>query len=276
MVTYTNALGSTLDLDSLTMRFVDLHSAGVVAPNHQTVVTPSRDGETWIRAVTPPRFLIYEGQLADAGWSFISTLRRQIIAALNPKLGMGYLTYTPVATSYQINAIVEDGLDFKDHQDDLRNFQELLNIVFRCPDPAWRVSPVNAPTLVIPNGGVTIPLSIVLPVTATSITGVITNTGDLDSYPVITAAGPFSGLVITNTTTGKKVAFPALSVASGSTLTIDMDARTATVGGVNVMPYRSSDSAAWPLVPGANSVTAQTSVGGTTVTLTYWSRLAGV
>ncbi len=256
--------------------FQGIQGAGPVDPMHQTVQTPSRDGETWVRAILPPRFLIVQEMLHASTRADMAAMRRALSAALNPKLGLGTVEYVPVdgGDTYSIQATYASGAGFGSYLGSLT--QGPLHISFRCPDPAWLQLPVNTNNLVVPDTGLSVPVSIPLSILDTSISGVISNGGDLDSYPVITANGPFDGLIVANSTTGKSVSFPALSAAAGQTLTIDMDARTALVGTTNVMPYRSSDSESWPLVTGDNTIVASTSSGGTTVTLTWHTRLLGV
>lgn len=63
---------------------------------------------------------------------------------------------------------------------------------------------------------------------------VATNTGTLTTWPVITITGPVTGPIITNVTTGQILAFnPTFVVPAGQTLTVDTDARTVTLTGVN-------------------------------------------
>jgi hypothetical protein len=63
---------------------------------------------------------------------------------------------------------------------------------------------------------------------------VATNTGTVTTWPTFTIAGPVTGPVITNVTTGQILAFdPTFVVAAGQTLVVDTDARTVTLVGVN-------------------------------------------
>lgn len=271
-----DADGATTDVDTDYIRLIDVRGAGAPPLLPQAVTTPGRDGETYIRTVLAPRFLVVEWDLAGDNFTATQGLRRDLLRLVNPKRGLLTLLYTPLSTTYEISAVFADGLGFDNRGEEMREFREYPVVSFRCSDPAWRVSPVNVSPLIVPDSGLTVPLEIPLSVSESTITDTIDNDGDLDSYPVITADGPFEGLTVRNTTTGLSVSFLGLVVAAGETLTIDMDRRTADVDGTNVMPYRSADSQAWPLVPGNNSITATTVSGGTTVTLTWWTRLIGV
>lgn len=277
-LTYTPPGAGAYDLNAADVTLLDAKNCGAMPVTHQKVETPNRDGEVYIRTLLEARYPIFDVDIVSSSTAAKQAIRRSMLAAINPKRGAGLLTFTPVdgGTVYLITALYQDGLDFATKTGDNRTFSEVASLMFYCPDGAWRVSPVNTPTLIVPGGGLTIPIDIPLSVSVTTVSGSVNNTGDLDSYPVITAPGPFSGLTITNTTTGKSVSFPALTVAAGDTLTVDMDARTATVAGVNVMPFRSADSQSWPLVPGTNNLTASTSSGGVTITLTWWTRLLGI
>jgi hypothetical protein len=85
-------------------------------------------------------------------------------------------------------------------------------------------------------GGLVFPL--VFPLvfgSGTSIADLVaTNTGTVTTWPVFTITGPVTGPVVTNTTTSQALVFnPSFVVAAGQTLTIDTDARTVTLAGVN-------------------------------------------
>lgn len=265
-------------LNTDAVQMMDLTGAGIPAQRSQTVSTPGRDGETWLRSMLEPRFLIAQLQLVGDGLTQTQALRRQVIRALNPKRGIGVIDWTPVAggTTYEIDGVFERGLGFDDQGDDHREFVEYAAVSFRCPDPAWREQTLNAIPIGASGGGLSIPLAMPLTLAEAGTTQTIDNSGDLDAYPVITATGTFDGLMVRNETTGKKVWFPSLSVSAGQTIVIDMDRRTATLDGTNVMPYRSPDSEAWPLVLGENTITASVSSGSVDLIVTYPTLLIGV
>ena len=90
--------------------------------------------------------------------------------------------------------------------------------------------------------------------------------GSWSSYPIITITGPGTGISLENTTTGHVLDFPALSLAGGEYITIDLRYGYKTVTD-NVGDNRigelsdNSDLAEWHLAP------APTAVGGNNLLL---------
>lgn len=124
--------------------------------------------------------------------------------------------------------------------DDRYNAQaSLVSIQWTAPDPRL-YSAGNSLSLTcgLPNssGGLIFPLVFPL-VFGTGSTGnsmTVTNSGTITTWPTFTIAGPVTGPIITNLTTGQILAFdPTFVVGAGQTLVIDPDARTVTLQGVN-------------------------------------------
>jgi len=102
------------------------------------------------------------------------------------------------------------------------------------------------------------------------------------AYPVITAIGPITGLVITNNTTGQVIS-TAGSIAAGRTYTYDLrygrktvyddlgNNQIATVGA-------SSNLATWAIVVGTNSISiaASASAAPAEVDIIYYTRFVGI
>jgi hypothetical protein len=102
------------------------------------------------------------------------------------------------------------------------------------------------------------------------------------TYPVITALGPITGLVITNNTTGQ-VINTAGSIGAGRTFTYDLrygkktvyddlgNNQIATVGA-------SSNLATWAIVVGTNSISiaASASASPAAVSIVYYTRFVGI
>jgi hypothetical protein len=85
---------------------------------------------------------------------------------------------------------------------------------------------------------------------------VITNTGDVDAWPVITTTGPGVDLTATNLTTGLSWRF-AGDIAAGSELVVDTRPghKTVRLDGFNAFSRLTDQSVLWPLVPGPNTIT---------------------
>lgn len=280
---YTAANGAVLYLDSQkgNIRLQRLLGAGIPPVTHQVVRTPIQDGETYLgRTLLEPRFLIAEISVTDlCNWTDEKDFRRRVVEALNPKLGQGTLWYSPDgAAEYEIPALIETGVGFESG-DLLGGFLRVMAISFRCSDPAWRNSLTNVQALATVQGGLSIPAAFdpTLDIDGNiAATAAITNSGDLASPPIITAAGPFETPILRNLTTGEYLVFAGLEVLTGQILTIDAGARTAKIGAVNVMGYRTFDSVLWDLEPGVNSISASVGAGATTFNFSWQQRWLGV
>lgn len=273
-LTFTDADAVVTDLNDLVaFGLEDVRGAGIPGLRHDTVKTPSRDGETYVRTILEPRFLIVQLAVFGTTWAAHLANRRTLVTALNPKTGVGTLQYTPDATAYAIDCLVERGVGFSKS---LGAFTERATISFRCPDPAW-FDPAEASILAAITGGLSIPMTIPMSIGALTETKVIANAGDLDVFPTITVPGvPFTNPTITNVTTSKKLALTGITVNIGETLTIDMEAKTVKVGSTSVIDKMTSASEFWSLAKGNNTVKFETSSGFGSFTLTYNTKFLGV
>ena len=82
----------------------------------------------------------------------------------------------------------------------------------------------------------------------------ITNSGDLDTYPIINLKNALSNPTISNQTTGKDLQLESVNTSAGETITIDMRNRTIYKGSQNYFSYKSSGSDFWALQPDANII----------------------
>lgn len=134
-------------------------------------------------------------------------------------------------------------------------------ISLRAPDPNVYSQALETVTVEAPStsGGVRAPLRAPLVEAQSSPASVITNDGDADTFPIVRIFGPITGPRITNTTTGKTVSLPGLTIAQGDHVEINM-AAPPTVrlnGAAEATRYDKVDPGAsnfWPLEPGANAV----------------------
>jgi hypothetical protein len=102
------------------------------------------------------------------------------------------------------------------------------------------------------------------------------------AYPVITALGPITGLVITNNTTGQIISTSG-SIGAGRTFTYDLRYGKKTVYddlGVNQIATvgASSNLATWAIVVGTNSISiaASSSAAPAAVSIVYNTRFVGI
>ena len=250
-----------------------LTGMGIPALANETVQTPSRDGETYIRTVLEPRFIKLAFTLVGATFADLQDERRRLIKILNPRLGMGRIEYTPVkGKTYGIDAIIETGIDFDDHPTAV---VENLRPSFRCPDPAFNLQPIETVTFNV-GGGLGIPWDMPMDITIDSQQRTIRNVGDLPSSPIFIITGPLTSPIVENLTTDKLVSMSGYELLAGSTLVIDMAAQTIKVDGVSKIGEMTAASEIWTLEPGTNEIKVSSATGGGNYRMTFAARYLGV
>lgn len=128
---------------------------------------------------------------------------------------------------------------------------------------------VSSGTVSLPAAtGLTFPVT--FPATFGGTTGgsvIIDNTGDLDAEPVLTLTGQLTNPYILNATTGKIMQLN-YTLAGGSTIVIDMLAKTILLNGTSPLLYtKTSDSDWWVLAPESNTIAFNSGSSGDTGTL---------
>jgi hypothetical protein len=180
---------------------------------------------------------------------------RRWARALDPVQGEGTLTVIQGAwAGRQLVCAYETGLEEFAEEWPLLG---LTTLAFRAADPYWQDSTENSVISVLdPNAVLWFPmLPLILGPSDIFASVTITNTGDVDAWPIITTAGPGTDLTLTNQTTGLMWHFTG-SIGEGSTLVVDHRPghKSARLDGFNVFGRLTDDSALWPLVPGPNRI----------------------
>lgn len=120
-------------------------------------------------------------------------------------------------------------------------------------------------------GGITWPITWPITWAAGSAPTTVNNTGNATIYPTITLTDKMTNPSITNQTTGQFFTLTGLTTTAGDVLKIDMKNRTVLLNGGSVLPFVTSTSSWWPLLPGNNSINLTTSDGtDTTVATVSW------
>lgn len=106
---------------------------------------------------------------------------------------------------------------------------------------------------------------------------VITNSTDINVYPVITLTGTYTNPIIQNITTGALIKINA-TTASSDVLEIDMYNRTVTLNGGSILASVDAYSSWWYLQPGTNNISLTSGSGGDddTVTIKYRIPFEGI
>lgn len=194
---------------------------------------------------------------------------RSLVSSLNPLRGDGRLRVTsPIGDQRELVCRVSSGLEGVERLGDTTGiWMQQLPLMFRVWDPYWQdISDTAsgpwiagmAPASFFPLFPLRLSSSEIFAAVA------ITNSGDVDAWPVWTVMGPGSGISLQNLTTGYTLLLNA-TLSSGESVTIDTRPGVKAVtksDGTNLYPNLSATSSLWPLQRGVNSV--QVSMGGST------------
>lgn len=256
-----------------------------LAPLHRiTQRGPMQHGDSDVDFRLDPRVLQLPIVAVTTSTDDYYTARNRLLSVFSPSNTVGTLTVTTSTWARSINVKVLGGLSF---DTDAKTGYTLRAVIqLRADDPTWydAVPHVIAGSGAIAGTATAIPLLIPLTFGTTSINATISFTydGTWQTYPVITALGPITGLVITNNTTGQVITTTG-SIAGGRTYTYDLRYGKKTVyddlGNNQIATIASSSSlATWTIVTGVNSITIATSASSSpaAVNLTYYTRFVGI
>lgn len=264
------------DFSPTGFRAMLIEGMGAPGVRNHTQPFPNGDGSAYIGSFLEERYVTTQLLVLGLDWADIRRKRRELVAKLNPKLGMGVLIHAPDENIFEVDAIYERGAEYATP---MLPFGEKVAPNFRCPSSIVRVNGIASHTVTTIPSGLAIPLIIPMVINpAGTLIPVDYTEGSVEYWPIVTGSfvGSASGLVVTNETTGKKLQINASFVA-GETLTVDFGARTAFRNGVDsLMPYLSADSLFWPLAPElVNNVRIEMLSGAITATFRYQLGLLG-
>lgn len=276
---YTDALGNTLDFLSDPVVLVNHLGFEGPQPQHRVIEAPLRDGSRYLNTRYRELFLTIQFELEGADYANLMARRRQIIPILAPKRGLGVLQYQAAVGSeeYHIDALVERRAHASN--DPFRMAVERWTVQFRCPTPFWRSSAAIERQIVQVDAGMNVPTSVPTSIPGTAGTSIISNGGDVATYPVIRLS-PASGAVvsptITNQTTGASLSLAGLRVDIGEELVIDMLNQRVTLDGSSVLSTLTATSQFWALEVGLNEVRVTSTSGTETWTVEHYELFEGV
>ena len=245
---------------------------------------PLQQGDTDVGYRLDPRIiqlpLLVEAMTMDAGY----TARKGLLKIFTPANGAGILRVTTDLYDRAILVVPMGGLDF--NQDPQSGYHIRTVVQLRAADPTWYdptiVNAAQTPTIT----GTPTPVPLTIPWTAgsSSINSTLNFTydGDFISYPIISATGPITNLLITHTTTGYAIGVSG-TIPAGDTWTFDLRYGQKTVTdqtGTNEIANLTSGSslADFAIILGANTITVSgtTTTSASTVNITYYTRYTGV
>jgi len=181
---------------------------------------------------------------------------RRWARALDPLKGEGTLTVVQGDhAGHQLVCAYEAGLE--EWAEEGVELLGLTTLAFRAADPYWQDATESTLTATINSKAFTwFPfLPLVLGSSDVFAAATITNTGDVDAWPIITTVGPGTDLTLRNDTTGDAWHLTG-NIAAGSSLVVDHRPghKSARLDGVNVFGRLDDASTLWPLVPGPNRI----------------------
>lgn len=195
---------------------------------------------------------------------------RRWAKALDPVKGEGTLTVVQgTHPGRQLVCAYEAGLD--DFAEEYPHLG-LTTLAFRAADPYWQDAAESSVIGTIdPRAYQWFPfLPLVLGASDVFTAVTIDNTGDVDSWPVVSTVGPGVDLVVANETTGESWSYLD-PIAAGSTLIVDHRPghKTARLNGFNAFGRLTDDSVLWPLVPGPNRISINFDAATTASSVTF-------
>jgi predicted phage tail component-like protein len=133
---FTNGGGQTIDLTSGNFGITNWEGLSGVSLNIQTQQVPFQDGGVFLDALMEQREISVTVAIQDNNdLSARYERKRQLISALNPKLGEGVLVYTNDYLSRQIKAVPQLPIFENKNSNDAGTLK--ANVTFSCPSPYW-------------------------------------------------------------------------------------------------------------------------------------------
>ncbi len=137
----------------------------------------------------------------------------------------GILRYTENdGYTREIQGYLIGGLEY--NASDSKYLYQKESISIKCPDPAWYDPDLDELYFAIGGGTDVFSVPMVVPfklgVSTVNMSQSIEYRGTVNSYPVITIAGPIRNCCITNESTGDKLDFTGVTIPAGETYTINL------------------------------------------------------
>ena len=288
-ITYTVG-GSTFNLNGydavtgLTFGYMGDQGFGMAPLHRITQRGPMQQGDSDVDFRLDPRIMQIPLFVATTSVDEYYTARGRLLSIFSPSNVVGTVTVATSTWSRSINVKVLGGMTFD--ADPKIGYELRAVIQLRADDPTWYDATPHTIAGASDIAGTPTAIPLVIPLTFGT-ANINTTTsfvydGTWLAYPVITALGPITGLIITNNTTGQVIT-TAGSIAAGRTYTYDLRYGKKTVyddlGNNQIATVSaSSNLATWAIVTGINSISiaASASASPASVTITYFTRFIGI
>ncbi|MBU2051203.1 MAG: phage tail family protein [Gammaproteobacteria bacterium] len=296
--------GVLYELGPDTRHALEISGLGMPPIRHWTVRSPFQHGATHWGYAIQPRVVNLVLASKGCGRSGLYGARISNIAMLSPvisplilrvKISGGYEVYELREGWYQSGyelSSTDQGQDVDGSWNQVGGVQ----IEFEDPIWKWTSSPLDVGETRDGSGRTckststfTLTPQLVLPFTFPFVLGTTvgtaslacTNDGSWAVAPYVTVTGPTDDWILTNTTTGTAIYWNGYPILAGTSVILDLKARTVVDGtGNDLADYVSGDLATFMLEPGANALTFWSGGGAinavTTLSVCWFLELLGI
>lgn len=280
-VEFTNSRG-----DSVRFELVSIEGLGDVGANIQQQRAPFQDGSTYLDAILEPRYIEAEFIVRGTDYDEVRANRTSLASVINPKLGLGTLTYYSGDTVRLIDAVAESVPAYADRENRGVRWQRGI-VTFVAPNPYWKSigiteEPAFEPRFRFPIPFYDNPGKFIMGLQRDQ--RVIFNDGDAPAPLHVEFFGPAVNPKIINNTTGEFIKIRQ-TLEEGEKMVIDTADGVKSVffidaegNGRNVFNWIDPDSVFFKLVVGDNDIeyTADNDVQGAIVNISYSKQYVGV
>lgn len=245
---------------------------------HETDGTPGQPGSRIRASRHDVRDFTIRAVFVTSDELTLRAAQRAIVRTMDPVRGTGKIRVTsPIGDVREIAVRYSDGLGMTEKPDMSGPTMQFADITFTAFDPYWYDTSSASQTFTI---GAVPSFFPFFPLRLTSsqivVDGTITNTGDIECWPVFTITGPGSVIVIRNLTTGANIIFSTLVLGSGESVVVDTGPPTVKKNdGTNVYPDLDINSTLWAIQPGTNVIRMEMAgavAGVSALTVSYKQR----
>ena len=255
-LTYKNPKGEEVEFYLNPFLINSLEGIGEVEADTQTQKAPYQDGESYIESYLQPRFIDMEGQILKRDKKEIREHRRIITRTVNPKYGLGRITFELDGETFVIDAVPEGIPSFPERSMDVwQKFQ----VSWFCPDPYWRSTNNESKALQAYVGNFKLPMTFPFMLGTSGSSTTLYNDGDAPAPVQIEINGPITNPQIFNRTTGESMRINR-TIDKGEVLRIDTTPgrKSITVEGADgvkqAFGHLDSESTLWKLATGENRI----------------------
>lgn len=273
-IIFTSNSGVSVRFDGVAYGLVTLEGLGDVEANIYQQFAPYQDGSNYLDAKLTPRHITIEFIARGDNYEQVKQRRSELGRVLNPKLGLGTLTYVSGSTVRLISGVAESVPYYPDGDSRGKRWQR-GQVSFLCPNPYWRADtfteePTFEPLFQFPFEGE-------FEMGMQRDQRVIVNDGDAVAPLRIEFHGPAVNPIITNRTTGEFIRIKQ-TLREGERMIIDTADGNKSVYFVNengdernVFNWIDLDSSFFKLIVGENEIeySADSDIQGATVNIEY-------